>query len=419
MSSKKPMDPMMYAHRGQDPRYSEKSLDTQCVHAGERWIPQDHTSTSDPVYYSNVFFVDDPQAVDDIVYHRRTGFAYSRWSAPNAVALERAISTLEKADLTLVCSSGMAASNMALLGAGAGQGKTILCSFDTYGSVADLVKNTFAELGARPLFFDFTDMQGLQKVFETEKPDIVYFEVMSNPMLKVVDAPAVIEMGRRCGAKVIVDNTFTTPYLMRPFELGADFVTHSLSKFLSGHGDVLAGSVSFHQEDFERMLNIQTNIGSNLAPNAAFLARRGLKTFTLRMERQCSNALALAKFLEAHPLTERILYPGLPSHPQHEIACRTFANGLFGCMLSFDLVYTEVEKIFAFVEALQSITYGSLGEVHTMITYPLRTTHHTFTEEQLQKAGIKAGTMRLSVGIENIEDLKADLDQALRIGAQS
>jgi cystathionine beta-lyase/cystathionine gamma-synthase len=234
-------------------------------------------------------------------------------------------------------------------------------------------------------------------------------------MTKVIDAPAVIEIAHHYGATVIVDNTFTTPYLIKPFKMGADYVCHSVSKFLSGHGDVLAGSVSCHRKDFDKLHDVMIQVGCTLGPNEAWLALRGLKTFSLRMERHCANALEIARFLENHPLTERVRYPGLPSHPQHETAQRIFCPELYGAMLSFDVINCDRDKAFRFLDSLKIVLPATtLGDVYSLIVNPARTTHHQLGEETLAAMGIGVGTFRMSVGIEHVEDLKEDLDRALK-----
>jgi cystathionine gamma-synthase/methionine-gamma-lyase len=309
----------------------------------------------------------------------------------------------------------MAASHLALLTAGAGQDELILCSSDVYGSVYTMVENIFPHLGGRSTLMDFTDLDRLEDTMKREPPKVVYFEVVTNPMTKVIDAPAVIEMAHRYGAAVVVDNTFTTPYLFRPFEYGADFVSHSVSKFLSGHGDVLAGSVSCHRKDFDKLHDMLIQVGSTLGPNEAWLALRGVKTFSLRMERQCANAMEVARFLENHPLIEEVRYPGLASHPQSGTARRLFPEDRYGAMLNFDVASCDKEKAFRFLDALALILPATtLGDLYSIIVNPARTTHHWLTDEELAEIGISPGTFRMSVGIENVEDLKEDLDQALR-----
>jgi cystathionine beta-lyase/cystathionine gamma-synthase len=403
-------------NRRPDERYRNKNLATQCLHAGERWEEGVRWTSSTPVYNSTTFFYDTAQDLDDRVYYRKPGYVYSRGGTPTHTALERALSTLEGAEVTQSCASGMAASHLALLTAGAGKETLILCSSDVYGSVYTMVENIFPHLGAPSILMDFTDLDRLEDVMRREKPGVVYFEVISNPMIKVIDAPAVIDMAHRHGARVIVDNTFTTPYLLKPMSIGADLVSHSVTKFLSGHGDVLAGSVSCHRRDFDKLHDMMIQVGCSLGPNEAWLALRGLKTFALRMERQCANALAVAQFLESHPLIERVRYPGLASHVQHETAKRILAEGRYGAMLSFDIADCDKDQAFRFLDALRIILPATtLGDIYSLIVNPARTTHHWLSEEELAAIGISAGTFRMSVGIEHVEDLKEDLDQALRV----
>jgi cystathionine gamma-synthase/methionine-gamma-lyase len=406
--------PMHSEHRRADDRYADTDLATQCLHAGERWEKQSFWTSSTPIHNSTTFFYENIQDLDDRVYYRKPGYVYSRGGSPTNTTLERALSTLEGAEVTHVCSSGMAASHLALLTAGAGKDKLILCSSDVYGSVYTMVENIFPHLGGRSILMDFTDLGALEDTIKRERPAVVYFEVVTNPMTKVIDAPAVIDLAHHYGAVVIVDNTFTTPYLLRPFEFGADFVSHSVSKFLSGHGDVLAGSVSCYRKDFDKLHDMLIQVGCTLGPNEAWLALRGLKTFLLRIERQCVNAMEMAKFLENHPLIEKVRYAGLPSHPQYETARRIFPDGKYGAMLNFDIADCDKDKAFRFLEALALILPATtLGDIYSVIVNPARTTHRWLSEEELAAIGITPGTFRMSVGIENIEDLKEDLDQAL------
>jgi len=407
--------PMHSEHRRADERYADKDMATQSLHAGERWEKQDFWTSSTPIHNSTTYFYDSAQDLDDRVYYRKHGYVYSRGGSPTNTTLERAISTLEGAEVTHVCSSGMAASHLALLTAGAGLDRLILCSSDVYGSVYTMVENIFPHLGGRSILMDFADLDRLEETMKRERPKIVYFEVITNPMTKVIDAPAVVEMAHRYGANVVVDNTFTTPYLLKPFEFGADYVSHSMSKFLSGHGDVLAGSVSCYRKDFDKLHDMLIQVGCTLGPNEAWLALRGLKTFTLRMERHCANAMEVARFLEGHPLIARVRYAGLPSHPQHETAKRILPKGQYGAMLNFDVADCDKGKAFRFLDALKLILPATtLGDIYSLIVNPARTTHHWLSEEELAGIGISMGTFRMSAGIENIEDLKEDLDQALK-----
>jgi len=407
------------AFRGADTRYVDTHLATQCIHAGERWERPDVWTPSVPIYNSIVFFYDQVQDLDDMIYGRRTGYGYARWNSPTTSALERALSTLEGAERTLACASGMAAIHLALLAAGARNGATVLASPDLYGPAYNMLKTILPTLGVRTVFADFLDLAQVEEALRTEKPQVVHFEVMTNPLVKVVDAPAVIGLAHRYGAKVIIDNTFTTPFMFRPIVAGADFVCESLSKLLSGHNDLLAGSVSCSAADFETLCDLQVHVGSILSANSAWLALRGLKTFVVRVERQCANAIALAEFLEQHPQVSRVRYPGLRSHAQHATACKIFPEGVFGNMLSFDVRDGNKDRVFRLIDALKIVLpTGSEGDVNSLIVYPARTTHHMLSAEELAALGMNAGTLRLSVGLEDVRDLQADLDQALWVASR-
>lgn len=413
--------PMHARNRAPDARYVDKGLGTQCLHAGELWEKQDFWSSSAPIYNGTVFFYDTVQEREDAVYNRRPGYSYSRNGSPTLTTLERALSTLEGAEVTKACGSGMAASHLVMVAFGGGRDGLILSSSDVYGSVSTMVQNIFPELGSRTILMDFTDLNRLEDVMSRERPSMVYFEAVTNPLTKVLDVPAIVELAHHFGALVNVDNTFTTPYLLKPFEYGADFVSHSLSKFLNGHADVLGGSVGCNEQHYARLHDIHLQLGATLAANEAWLCLRGLKTFQVRMERHCANAMEIASFLEKHPMISRVLYPGLPSHPQHEIAKRILKPKGFGAMLAFDVAGCDtVEKAYEFMDALKVImASSSLGDVYSVIVNPARSTHHWFSEEELRKLGIGIGTFRMSVGLEDVEDIKEDLDQALRLYQQA
>ncbi len=408
--------PMHARVRAADARYVEKGIGTQCLHAGELWEKQDFWSSSAPIYNGTVFFYDTVQEREDAVYNRRPGYSYSRNGSPTLATLERALSTLEGVEVTKGCGSGMAASHLAMVAFGGGRDGLILCSSDVYGSVHTMVRDVLPELGSRTILMDFTDLNRLEDVMRTQKPSLVYFEAVSNPLTKVLDVPAIIGLAHGCGARVVVDNTFTTPYLLVPAEYGADFVSNSLSKFLNGHADVLAGSIGCRAEHYDRLHNIHLQLGATLAANEAWLCLRGLKTFHLRMERHCTNALAVATYLEGHPSIARVRYPGLTSHPQHEVARHMFKPRGFGAMLSFDVAGCDtVSKAYRFMDALKLVmASSSLGDVYSVIVNPARSTHHWFDEQQLAALGISIGTFRMSVGLEDVEDIKEDLDQALK-----
>jgi cystathionine beta-lyase/cystathionine gamma-synthase len=401
--------------RRADPRYAGKGFATQCVHAGERWPEARVRTPNTPIYRSTTYFYDSAEDLDDRLFNREAGYIYTRGGNPTQSALERALSTLERADATRVCGSGMAATHLALVAAGAGPDRSVLCSSDVYGSVFTMVQNIFPQLGVPTCLMDFTDLDRLEDAMKAQNPAIVCFEVLTNPMTRVIDAPAVIALAHRYGAIAVVDSTYTTPYLFRPLEHGADYVTHSVSKYLSGHGDVLAGSVSCSRQNYDHLLFTAIQLGATLSPENCWLAQRGVKTFSLRMARQCASAMEIGRFLQTHPMVKRVWYAGLPGHPQYETAKRLFPAGRYGAMLNFDVVNCDTkESVFRFLDALQVILPAtSLGDVYSLIVNPARSTHNWLSEDELAAIGISSGTFRLSVGIEEPEDLQEDLDHAL------
>jgi len=240
------------------------------------------------------------------------------------------------------------------------------------------------------------------------------FEVVSNPLLKVADVPALTDIAHNHRAEVIVDSTFTTPFLINPLEYNADYVMHSLTKYISGHGDVLGGVIVCSQEKREKLYQLTKLLGANMGPNEAFLTLRGLKTLPLRMVRHCKNALKVAQYLNNHPKIATVFYPGLKSHPQHNTASEIFRKNCYGGMVSFEIKDAQQEEVFTFFERLELVLPAtSLGDIYSLILYPAHSSHRSLTPEDRRKIGITDGLVRLSVGIEDPDDIIADLEQAL------
>ncbi|MGQ9516593.1 MAG: trans-sulfuration enzyme family protein [Anaerolineae bacterium] len=415
MTSEQPKPPASMQFRQPDERIRARRLETQCVHAGEHRDPIPARPSTTPIYLATTFTYPQTQGLDDVLASRTPGYVYARYASPTTNVLEQALSTLENADAALACSSGMAAMHLAITGLQVRAGDAVLCAADVYGTTYALVNSLLPRLGLQPIIADFTRLDEVEDILRAKRPHLVIFEVLTNPLLKVIDAPAVVELAHRYGARAIIDSTFTTPMAIRPMDFGADVVVHSLTKFLAGHGDVLAGAVLCRAADFEQMYITSYQLGCNLDPHAAYLALRGLKTFPLRFERQCANAMELARFLEQHPGVARVHYPGLPSHPHHPLARRLFQNDLFGAVLSFEIQNGSAQKAFALMERLRIILPATtLGDVQSTILYPAHSSHAALTDAELAKVGISRALVRLSAGIEHVEDLKEDLDQALR-----
>ena len=265
------------------------------------------------------------------------GYVYRRYESPTVDAFERAMATLEGGEAAFAVASGMAAIHAALLGAGVRTGRHVVAAADCYGATYSLLSTLFAEQGVAVHFVDITNLEEVTLAVETWRPAALLIETVSNPLLKVAHIGALAERAHSGGAALIVDNTFPTPYLCQPLALGADYSVHSASKYIGGHGDVLAGVVVTSAANRQRLFTLEKLIGAVLAPEVAWLALRGLKTLPLRMERHCQNALVVARWLAEHPAVAKVNYPGLPTHPQHELAAELFAGRGFGGMISFEL----------------------------------------------------------------------------------
>lgn len=390
------------------------SIFTQAVHAGERGPRPDFTPVVTPVYHSVGYLYESMDQLDAVFAAEREGYVYPRYGTPTNAAFEQAVATLEGGEAALSFASGMAAIHAALLAAGLEAGQSVVAAHDVYGASYALLANLFTALGVRVRFVDIADLASVEQAIAEEKPKAVFCEIISNPLLKVADVPAVAELAHAHGAEMIVDSTFATPYLVRPVTLGVDFVVHSSTKYLGGHGDVLGGVVVTSAERRKRLWELIKLTGGNLGPDQAWLTMRGLKTLPLRMAQHCRNAAAVAAWLAEHPKIARVNYPGLPSHPQHAVATRLFRDGCYGGMVSFEIAGASRAQVFRFMEALKLILPATtLGDVYSLVLYPAHSSHRALSPEERAAIGIGEGLVRLSVGIEDVGDIIADLDQAL------
>jgi len=393
-----------------------KSIFTKAVHAGERGPRPDFTPVSMPVHYSVGYLYDDMADLDGVFGGERTGFVYPRYGSPTVSAFEQAVSELEGGEDAVAFASGMGAIHAALMGAGVRTGKSVVAAADLYGATYALLERTFAELGIRVRFVDITDLGAVSRAIAEEQPAAVLCEIISNPLMKVADVPALAEMARAAGANLIVDSTFATPYLFRPLAYGADYAVHSATKYLAGHGDVMAGVVACSAERARDLRERQKLLGANLGPQQAWLALRGIKTLPLRMRQHCANAQVVAEWLSGQPAVAGVHYPGLPTHPQHAVAARLFEGRGFGGMLSFELRGAGQAEVFRFMEALELVLPATtLGDVYSLTLYPAHSSHRQVAPEVRQAIGIGDGLVRLSVGIEDVGDIIADLEQAMQV----
>lgn len=388
------------------------SLFTTAVHAGHL-EPRPGTPSSPPIVTASGWTYEDMEALDAALGDPRAGYVYSRNAAPTQEAFESAVAALENGAGAAAFASGLAAVHAALLAAQSAPRPTgLVAATELYGASQTLLKFLAAQGGCPLEWVDIRDLAAVKAALAPGR--VLLFEVISNPLCHVADAPALIQLAHSAQARVVVDSTFTTPYLIRPLELGADFVVHSATKYLGGHGDVLGGVVVAAAEtDVLALRRTRQMLGSNLSPFDAYLALRGLRTLGLRVREQNHNALGLAEWLADQPRVAQVQYPGLPASPDHALA-RRLLPGCFGGMLAFDLRDAGRAETFAFLERLRVVQrIPTLGDVATLAAYPAHASHRSLTPEQRAALGIGDGCIRLSAGIEDLADLVEDLRQAL------
>lgn len=386
---------------------------SRAVHAGERPAPREVIPTATPIYSTSTFLYRDIDRMDAALGGAEGVFVYGRYGNPTTEALEIAIAALEEQEAAIAFGSGMAALHATVLSC-VETGDRIVASRDLYGQTITLLRAVFGSLGVETAFVDIRDLDQVEKELQRGRVRLVLCETISNPLLRVTDLPALAELAHRYGARLAVDNTFATPYLVRPGAFGADYVIHSATKYLSGHGDVTAGVVATTADRRWELNEINKTVGGMLGPFEAYLVLRGLKTLPLRMRRQCENAIRVANWLAEHPAIERVYFPGLPTHPSHETAVRLFPPGEFGAMVAFEIRGGTRDRIFRFLQSLQlAIPATTLGDVYSEVLYPVMASHRGLSPEERQAMGIGEGLVRLSVGIEDPEDIIADLEHAL------
>lgn len=383
------------------------SLATRTVHQPPLRAASPPVAT--PLYQTATFRADRAATVARYAAEVQPQAFYTRWGNPTVEVFEKTVADLEGGEGCLAFASGMAAVSTTLLGLLA-PGDHVVSGQSLYTATTKLLAQELEAVGVAADFVDAADAEAFARAARP-RTRVFYLETPSNPMLALTDVAAVCAIARQRGITVVVDNTFASPVNQRPIELGADVVLHSATKYLSGHSDVVAGCAVARREVLERLWHKRTVLGGSLDPFAAWLALRGMKTLALRVEAQNRGALALARLLEEHPKVARVYYPGLPSHPQHALARRQMHG--FGGMLSFE-VRGGREAGARLVESTRlAVLAVSLGGVETLIEHPASMSHAPLSDEQLRRAGIPPGLVRLSVGIEAVEDLAADLADAL------
>jgi len=385
----------------------EKGFSTTAVRAGERADPETGAVAA-PIYETSVFAFTSTQQLIDAVSEKTGRDVYTRWSNPTVTMAERKISELEGTEDCAVFSSGMAAISTAIINL-VSPGDHIVSTRDLYGGTVELLSNLLARFGVQTTFVEATDMDEIESAVR-DNTRLFFMESPTNPTLKLVDLSKVVETAKKNGAKVLVDNTFATPYNQQPLRLGCSVVLHSATKYLAGHNDVTAGAAAGPKELIEPMKKLRRILGGVLDPHAAWLMLRGMKTLALRMERHNQNGQKIAEYLQSHPKVERVYYPGLSTHPQHSLAKRQMKG--FGGVLSFELK-GDLNHAVRFVDSLKLALIGaSLGGTETLISQPSTASHYFMNPEERRKAGIADSLIRLSLGIEDADDVISDLAQA-------
>lgn len=392
----------------------KQAIQTRAVHAGERVPAGDYTPVVTPIHPSVGFLYESMDDLDAIFATKREGYVYPRYGSPTVAAFEAAIAELEGGDAALAVSSGMAAVHLALLAAGGQAGVSLLVALDVYGATYSMVTRLFTGLGVQVGVVDVCDLAAVEKALEEVKPAILLAETISNPLLKVADIPRLVELAHHHAAQILVDSTFTTPILYNPLADGADYVIHSATKYIGGHGDVMGGVIVTNQDNYKKLYEMNKIVGSVLGPFEAWLALRGLKTMPLRVKQQSRNAQRIAEWLAGHPRIRKVNYPGLANHAQHALARQLFQDRGYGGMLSFEIDGADQAEVFRFMEGLElCLPATTLGDIYTLLLHPTTSSHRALSPEERAKAGIAENLVRLSAGIEEVEDVLADLDQAL------
>ena len=376
---------------------TKQDITTKLVHAGERRPLPDAQPVSTPIYATATFTYDSMQEIDQVFAGEKQGFIYTRYGNPTLAALEEAIREVEEGATACAYATGMAAIHAALIACDLKTGSTVLASQDLYGATTGLLNTVLSNFGVKTVHVDFSDLTLVREKAREIHPQVLIAETISNPLLKVCDIEACVEIARESGARLIIDNTFATPYLCQPLKLGADMVVHSATKYLGGHADAMGGLVISRDEmDSNALVSVMKLVGGVLSVWEAHEILRGLKTLAVRMDRQCENTRALANYLNEHQGIARVHYPGL------------------GALVSIELRDDTKDAAFRFMNALKLIVRStSLGDVFTSVLHPATSSHRDLLPARRRELGIVDGLIRISVGIEKIDDIIADISRGL------
>ncbi len=385
-------------------------FNTRLIHAGFK--KNEVNAVVTPIYQTSTFSFDTAQDGADCFAGESNGYIYTRLGNPTIRAFENAVASLENGFGGIAVASGMAAVTtvyMAFLGAGS----HIVCSAAVYGPSRGVLEKHFSRFGVEATFLDTSQTELIEQAIKPNTK-LLFIETPANPTIAITDIAACVDIAHRHNVRLVVDNTFCSPYLQKPLDMGADIVLHSITKFINGHADIVGGViVAKTEEDYKLLYQVMTQMGPNMDPHQAYMVSRGLKTLAIRMERAQQNAMILAEYLEKHPKISWVRYPGLKSHPQYELAMKQQSGP--GAMISFGLKGgLEAGKILMNNVHLAALAV-SLGGIETLIQHPASMTHAKLSKEAKLTAGITDDLVRFSVGIEDVEDIQEDLEQALAL----
>jgi cystathionine gamma-synthase/methionine-gamma-lyase len=389
-------------------------LESKTVHWADRRKAGNFIPVTTPIYTAASYVYESMDQLDRVFGLEEPGPSYARYDNPTRNALEELVRELEGGAGAVACASGMSSLHLALLAALADRPKRVVAANVLYGATTSMLMNIFGPLGVDPEFVDICDLSAVERAVTGAKTGAVVMETIANPLLRVGALDKIGEIARGAGVPLIVDNTFPTPLLIRPMEFGANMVVHSATKYLAGHGDVLGGVVVADKEYYDPIRALSRTLGFVMSPFESYLTMRGIKTLALRVERQNANACKVAQWLAAQPRVERVHFTGDPKHPDAATVARLFPKGQTGALVAFELRDARRDEVFRFMEKLKMVVRAtSLGDVHTMILYPAMSSHRDVSPKQRERMGIRENLVRMSVGIEAVEDILEDLAQAL------
>ncbi len=391
-------------------KHKSSKIDTLCVHSGLKEGPEGAVVT--PIFQTSTFRFRSSEHGARLFKGEEDGYIYTRMRNPTVEAMEDAVTAIEGGSRAIGCASGMAAVHL-LIAATVKAGDHVICSEAVYGPTVTILKDFFALYNVETTFVDTSDLDAVKSAVRPNTR-LFHIETPGNPTLILADIAAIAEIAHKNGAKLSVDNTFMSPVFQRPFELGADIIMHSMTKFLNGHADVVAGIVVIKDEkDYKHFRKVSNLIGGVIDPFNSFLVHRGLKTLTLRVKKQSENAMKVAEYLEAHQKVEWVRFPGLKSHPQYDLGKKQMSGP--GSMIALELKggYDAGKKLMDTIELFALAV--SLGGVESLIQHPASMTHATMGKEAREQAGITDGLVRIAVGIEDVDDLILALEKGLEM----